>query len=57
VSGEWIGALGMTEPSAGSDFANIKTVRSDYRSAVRASRIPAISWLRTFSPEFREQYC
>ncbi|GMI34220.1 hypothetical protein TrCOL_g13829 [Triparma columacea] len=25
VSGEWIGALGMTEPSAGSDFANIKT--------------------------------
>jgi long-chain-acyl-CoA dehydrogenase len=26
VSGEWIGALGMTEPSAGSDFANIKTV-------------------------------
>ena len=26
VSGEWIGALAMTEPSAGSDFANIKTV-------------------------------
>ena len=26
VSGEFIGALGMTEPSAGSDFANIKTV-------------------------------
>mmetsp|Transcript_90965 Transcript_90965/g.259638 ORF Transcript_90965/g.259638 Transcript_90965/m.259638 type:complete len:434 (+) Transcript_90965:257-1558(+) len=26
VSGEWIGALGMTEPAAGSDFANIKTV-------------------------------
>ena len=26
VSGEWIGALGMTEPHAGSDFANIKTV-------------------------------
>ena len=25
VSGEWIGALGMTEPAAGSDFANIKT--------------------------------
>jgi long-chain-acyl-CoA dehydrogenase len=25
VSGEWIGALGMTEPSAGSDFAKIKT--------------------------------
>jgi len=25
-SGEFIGALGMTEPSAGSDFANIKTV-------------------------------
>lgn len=26
ISGEWIGALAMTEPSAGSDFANIKTV-------------------------------
>jgi len=26
VDGSWIGALGMTEPSAGSDFANIKTV-------------------------------
>lgn len=26
ISGEWIGALGMTEPAAGSDFANIKTV-------------------------------
>jgi len=26
VSGEWIGALGMTEPAAGSDFANIRTV-------------------------------
>ena len=25
VSGEWVGALAMTEPSAGSDFANIKT--------------------------------
>jgi len=25
VSGEWIGALAMTEPSAGSDFAGIKT--------------------------------
>merc|ERR1719265_385640 len=25
VSGEWIGALAMTEPGAGSDFANIKT--------------------------------
>ena len=25
VSGEWIGAIGMTEPGAGSDFANIKT--------------------------------
>jgi long-chain-acyl-CoA dehydrogenase len=29
VSGEWIGALGMTEPSAGSDFANIKTVAKE----------------------------
>ena len=26
ATAEWIGALGMTEPSAGSDFANIKTV-------------------------------
>ena len=25
MSGEWVGALAMTEPSAGSDFANIKT--------------------------------
>jgi len=29
VSGEWIGALGMTEPAAGSDFANIKTVAKE----------------------------
>ena len=25
ISGEWIGALAMTEPGAGSDFAGIKT--------------------------------
>jgi len=29
VSGEWIGALAMTEPSAGSDFANIRTVAKE----------------------------
>jgi alkylation response protein AidB-like acyl-CoA dehydrogenase len=34
VSGEWIGALGMTEPSAGSDFANIKTVSGRHCAAL-----------------------
>jgi long-chain-acyl-CoA dehydrogenase len=29
VSGEWIGALAMTEPSAGSDFAGIKTTAKE----------------------------
>ncbi len=37
MSGEWVGALAMTEPSAGSDFANIKTcVRACARACVCA---------------------
>jgi alkylation response protein AidB-like acyl-CoA dehydrogenase len=37
VSGEWVGALAMTEPSAGSDFANIKTHAVPVRAGARGS--------------------
>jgi hypothetical protein len=46
ISGEWIGALAMTEPGAGSDFAGIKTtaVKDGDDYILNGSKVRRGSW-------------